>query len=461
MLRRLLRRFGADNRGNMAIMFGFLVIPIIGAAGLSIDYGRATYTRTSLQNAIDATALMLSRDIKKKPDMSAGDIQTRGKQYFDSLFNMRFGRDPTVTSTYTAPSAANKNEAKVVVVATAQVDATLMRILGSGSIRVASDSEIVWGNNRLEVALVLDNSGSMDSAGKMTELKKAVSTLLDSLYDAATKLDDVRVAVIPYAGTVNVGTSNVNATWLNWSLWTTQQRSCNIWGQCTTPARSTWNGCVTDRTQPNDASDIAPTTTATQFPTYQGKSGDEFQCPDATVFPLLDILSTNAWIKKEDLTKSASQVKSVIGKAVAGMASRGATNGAIGTAWGWHALTKSEPLTQARDPMPDTDKVIIMLTDGRNTVTRTDGDGTDRNKNGPPPCPNCDSRYKETCRLAKQSNIIIYVIGVFTDGEKVPEDLLKECATDEQKYKLVSDAKELDAVFSAIAQNLVTLRINK
>ena len=71
-------------------------------------------------------------------------------------------------------------------------------------------STVVWGQSKLWVALVLDNSGSMsqgDSGGsKMTALKNASNQLLTILQNAAANAGDVQVSITPFVKVVNVGT---------------------------------------------------------------------------------------------------------------------------------------------------------------------------------------------------------------------------------------------------------------
>ncbi len=86
-------------------------------------------------------------------------------------------------------------------------------------------TEVVWGVKKLELALALDVTGSMASNNKMTELKKAAKSLLTTLKNAAKKDGDVKVAIVPFAVVVNVGNTNVNATWLDWSDWSSASRS--------------------------------------------------------------------------------------------------------------------------------------------------------------------------------------------------------------------------------------------
>lgn len=47
-------RFADDRRGNVAMIFALVLVPIIGIVSLSIDYGRALKTKSLINNAADA-----------------------------------------------------------------------------------------------------------------------------------------------------------------------------------------------------------------------------------------------------------------------------------------------------------------------------------------------------------------------------------------------------------------------
>src|SRR4030095_11851403 len=122
-----------------------------------------------------------------------------------------------------------------------------------------------WGNSRLRVALVLDNTGSMAEYNKIGALKTATNDLLTQLRNAATNTADVYVSIIPFVKDVNVGSWNYGASWIDGTDWDKNNATCKKGNNTTwsnnqtdclaengnpswTPAaHSTWNGCVTDR----------------------------------------------------------------------------------------------------------------------------------------------------------------------------------------------------------------------
>lgn len=52
-----LSEFGSCNRGTVALVFGLSLVPIVLAAGISLDYARALTIRQQIQNATDAAAI--------------------------------------------------------------------------------------------------------------------------------------------------------------------------------------------------------------------------------------------------------------------------------------------------------------------------------------------------------------------------------------------------------------------
>jgi Mg-chelatase subunit ChlD len=189
-------------------------------------------------------------------------------------------------------------------------------------------SQVRWGFKSLELALALDNTGSMASKNKMVELKAAVKLLLATLKKNSKVPGDTKIAIIPFTTVVNVGTENADAPWIAYDS--------NI-------TKGNWGGCVADRNQPNDVKDTAP-------------SGG------GSLFPVADC---GGLAKSLPLTTDWTALESMVDT----MNPAGMTNVTIGMMWGWHALSPTEPFTQGQVDRPDVDKVMILLTDGLNTAT--------------------------------------------------------------------------------------------
>src|SRR6185295_3616349 len=183
-------------------------LPIVGFVGAAVDYSRANSVMAAMQTALDSTALMLSKE-------AASDTETQLKanatKYFKALFTRQEAKDVDVKVTYGTTGGSN-----IKVEATAALDAEFVRVLGYDTFHLGASSTAKWGITRLRVALVLDNTGSMDSSGKMTALKTATKNLIDQLHGAVTTAGDVYVSIIPFAKDVNLGKSNFAADWIYW-----------------------------------------------------------------------------------------------------------------------------------------------------------------------------------------------------------------------------------------------------
>ena len=231
-----LRSFARARDGNVAITFAILLVPILAAAGAAIDYSRANSVRADMQAALDSTALMLSKEAATD---TASQLQTNATAYFKAAFNRPYTQDITVSASY-----STTNGPTVVVNGSVSVPTTLMGIFGYNAITVSSSSTTAWGTSRLRVALVLDNTGSMNDSGKLSALKTATKNLLSQLQSAATTDGDVYVSIIPFVKDVNIDKSNYAANWIDWTDWNANNGNCSGYKYSLTGDRPTTSPSV-------------------------------------------------------------------------------------------------------------------------------------------------------------------------------------------------------------------------
>ena len=416
-MRDAVRAFRSDQSGNVVITFTLAMIPIIGFTGAAVDYSRGSSAKTAMQAATDAAALILSKEAQT---LSPADLNTKAKAFFLANLNRPDITNIVVTPTFTQPATGNFT---LNLVSTGNIKTTFTS-MWQPSLAIGADSQVQWGMKKLELAMALDNTGSMASSQKMANLKTAAHSLLATLKTAAKKDGDVKVAIIPFDTTVKIGTGYKDQAWFD--------VSCSALGNpngCTSSNwKNYWEGCVRDRTYPYDTQDDAPNTNnaATLFPIYDCGSL-------ATAMPL-----TYDW--------------TALNNRIDQMTPNGNTNVTMGLVWGWHALTQSAPYTEAAAPATDLDKVLIILTDGTNTESWKNSNNTKVTSQTA-----IDARTALACTNIKAANIKIYAIRVI-DGNA---SLLQQCATNPSMYFDVQDASQLNTVFSAIAQNLANLRLAK
>ncbi len=235
-IRRHAAAFRDDRAGNVAMIFGVAAIPIFGAVGVAVDYSRASNARTQMQAALDVTALMVS---KEALDLKSAEVQKKAKAYFEAQFNRPDLKKvkPKFELVTNGPG-----DFTVVAEATATMDTSISWVIGQKKMDIRVNSDVRWGFKALELALALDNTGSMASKNKMTELKAAVKLLLATLKKNSKVQDDTKIAIIPFSTVVNIGTTFADAPWVAYD---------------STITKATWGGCVADRDQPNDVRDTA------------------------------------------------------------------------------------------------------------------------------------------------------------------------------------------------------------
>jgi len=205
--RSALRAFRVAHAGNVAITFALATLPIIATVGFAVDYSRANSVKVAMQAALDSTALMLSKEAATD---TATQLQTNAQNYFLALFTRTEAKNVTVTAKFTSGSTA------MVVSAMAEVPTTLLGVIGINKIDLTSSSSSKWGETRLRVALVLDNTGSMAQSGKMTALQAATKSLLSQLQNAVTTNGDVYVSIIPFVKDVNFDGANYTSNYIYW-----------------------------------------------------------------------------------------------------------------------------------------------------------------------------------------------------------------------------------------------------
>jgi Flp pilus assembly protein TadG len=397
----LVRSFRADRRGAIAVAFAVALYPIMMLIGTAVDLSRMSQQQARLQAALDAAALNVARRVAD--GKLTGDLTAPATAVVTGNVN------PSELTNVVISAA--KDDTNVRVTGTAQLASIFGNLLTSVPLTISGASSAQWRTKKIDLVLVLDNTGSMASSGKMAALKDAAKNLITTLSLAALKPDSVRIGIVPFDTQVNIGTTYRNETWLDYS---------GVKGL----TASNWTGCVIDRNQSYDVDDTPPTTTATSYPARNCTTGKL-----AAILPL-----TTDW------TALAAKVDA--------MSPSGNTNITVGLVWGLHMLTPSLPLTNARTltQEPDLERIIILLTDGDNTQNRWTSTGSA-----------IDARTDLACANVKANGIRLYTIRVI-DGDAA---LLRRCASQSTMYYEASTADQLGPVFQRIAAEIGQLRLTQ
>jgi Flp pilus assembly protein TadG len=208
-------RFAGANQGNIAVIFAIAAVPIISFVGAAIDYTRANSARSSMQAALDSTALMLSKDLSEGV-IDKSQVEAKAQTYFGGLYKNPDANSIVVHADYTTSSSKGSS---IKVDGSGAVTSSFLKLAGFPNINFNTSSTTSWGNFRMRVAMVLDNTGSMAQNNKMTEMKKAATDMIKTLAGYNKVDGDVYVSIIPFSKDVNVGTSNAGQSWINWTEW--------------------------------------------------------------------------------------------------------------------------------------------------------------------------------------------------------------------------------------------------
>ena len=206
VLRRLmtfLRRLASDARGNVAMLFGLSLPVLILMTVGGVDIHRASTVRVNLQDALDAATLAAARS----PYTEDEDLQVVGLAALRA--NLKAYPDIILLEEETTFSL--NDDAVVVASSRVNVKTLVANIFlppygkfMDDYLPVGAHSEVNRSSKNLEVALVLDITGSM-AGSRITAMKAAARDLVDLVVQDVQTPYYTRMSVVPYSIGVNMG----------------------------------------------------------------------------------------------------------------------------------------------------------------------------------------------------------------------------------------------------------------
>ena len=250
-----------DRRGSVLAIVAITAVPLTLGMGLSVDVTRTMLVRSRLSTAIDAAALAAARDMTNASPQSAAWTKE-----VTAMFWANFGQsasDPSVGflgAKVTGPTITQVNSTTVQVTAQASVPTTFMQLAGKGfsTIPVSATNQAVRSQKGLEIALVLDNTGSM-KGWPIQAVHTASSELVNILYahapdDTSQTGTDTQqnlwLSIVPFTAEVNIGPSRTG--WLKAGSYNPNGGSYNSIYDPTNARTQQWMGCVMARTATHD-----------------------------------------------------------------------------------------------------------------------------------------------------------------------------------------------------------------
>lgn len=405
-------------RGNVALNFVLVAIPIIGIIGGGVDTVLAVNEKASVQAALDTSVLAGATKLADG-DQAALDA---ADHYFSA------NKADSVTST-----ASFRVENGIIYgTATGSYKTGLLSAVGIPSIAIAANSAATGGGTTstfrgAEIAIVVDVSGSMTSS--IPSLRAATTTILDTVYGSSDTKTDLWVSIIPFSGRVNV--TNYGATWFNAGQIPSANQpptsgSPNVTSVSDTKCKETNYSLSMPRLcgarRSGDAQwDSTPA--ATQK--WNAFAGDAVTCPVPRAIGL-----------------EAS--RSILQTAANNLCAGHGTSTQEGMAWGFRALDPSWRGQWGNSMLPlDYDKspgkIAIIMTDGKNHPSQA-GDSLSEAQ--------ADAELLKTCSAMKSKGITIYAVTYNMGGAL--KSLYEQCTTKPEYSLTAEDGAALEAAFGSI-----------
>ena len=356
------------------------------------------------------------------------------------------------------------DQATKTVEATAHIDVDLFfPLFGVGETqRVGNRSAAVYSDRSIEVAMMLDITGSMKKTkriDKIGELQDAAANAINLLLDGQDpKKPRVRVAIVPYAEAVNTG-KLANAVFVE------TKKGSNLPPPIDEPksaaAAKRPDKCATERKDKNGGADFSDDGPYTERYDKKGKIylAQVNRDDRVDVCPNAELIALTA--DKQRLLDTIDDFKA-----------DGVTAGAIAVQWGYYMLSPKwrtaisdagQGAGAANHDTKKTFKVAILMTDGQfNTAFAgvRDGDTAqmtqgDKSRN-----------YAESlCANMKADGIEVFTIGFDLDDPQMRREernqaksVLKACSSADtstiKHYFEASTGEELDAAFKANQRNV-------
>ncbi|MCH9765301.1 MAG: hypothetical protein K0U34_04830 [Alphaproteobacteria bacterium] len=512
-MRLFFRRWADDNRGVTAILFGIMLPVLCLSMGAAVDYARLAHARSITTNAIDAAVLAGAGSLWR----GGADTEAlaAAQEHFDANVVDRFA---VVNNTVTFALADNGTA--VSGSGNAELPTFFLKLAGIETLALLNNpaaqfpkAKITSGGGDIEVALMLDVTGSMcadgegpcTSGSKLDALKTAAKDLVELVVRDQQTPNTSRVALVPFSKRIRVAPDGAGAGIMKtltdldptWSGWYDE---CSSYTLVSTGAGTeagddydcddeeaeqvnNWQiiPCVTDRFYDApwevDYTDEAPG--MGRWLNANGGRREPISLDSAFTPPTdeLGLVESDPadhynWDENGSCsTDEANQIvplsadKIALQNKIDGFVAEDTTGGALGTAFSWYMLSPkwNSIWPSSSTPGPYTDlttmqpngapklrKVAVLMSDGVFNTYRG-WDGKDQQE--------VSDFTVQLCTNMKNAGIEIYTVGFDLDSltsteRTIAETTLQACGTDIDHFYNTLDPDELRSAFRDIASKL-------
>ncbi|WP_084418234.1 VWA domain-containing protein [Henriciella litoralis] len=496
-------QFWADKRANISMIFALTLLPIIAVAGFAIDSQIGFTKKEHVQQAADSAALAAARMMQKTSDKD--DIRGFAQSYFDAMSRSGSGG---LTCDGLQVQLPSKDEIRVS--ANCSQATILTQIIGNKKLDFQVASTVVFGVSKLDVAFVFDISGSMNSHGRLADLKVAAKDAADTLLPepGSSSSGDVRIAMVAYNSMIDAGEFFEEVTGLKKvrkyvhtemetveETYTDREEECgypcisSFWGICLRygPYQCEWKNvektrwvekpvdkeytmnstCVYERNGDEAFTDKQPKqlqsgALVNRLPEGSYNASTDPDNPEGYLTSAYAYWHPGSRYESAgfrtvgtdcsdvapfELSNNATQIEKYIDRLKAG----GGTAGHQGIAWGWYMISDKwgNVFDYSAKPL-EHDRAGVV----KSIIIMTDGEFNSEFHNSQG---NSFAQSKKICDAIKDDNVTVYTIAF--DAPKAGKEIMEYCASGPEFAFEADNGAELLESYQQIATSISNLRI--
>lgn len=447
-----LSRFVAARGGSFGVAAAAAAGMLVLAAGYGLNVAQLSLTRSNLLNALDSAVTSTARDL------TTGRIVARDARATVEAFLAANGGSGFASADRITLDSLTVDRNTGAVRATASVVVDLVfPLFGDPTRRISTESAALYSDRRIEVAFMLDVTGSM-AGQKLRDLKTAAKNAVTTfLAGQDPSRPRVRIALVPYADAVNVGDLSP-VVYAERDGSSSSEPPPFAPGRLVIAAAGGFSPQAASYT-PVEGSAPPPDRCATERESRHHQFTDARPevamvnrdwrlafCPSARLMPL-------------------SADEAALKAAIDGFSASGHTAGQIGIQWSWYMLSPqwASVLPASARPAPHDPKAVakyaVLMTDGEfNTAYADVAEG----QNTRAQTSRSRRNAERLCDEMKKQGIEVFTVG-FMLREQNAKAVMKDCASPDtasvQHYFEASSGAELDEAYRSIARQIERLAL--
>ncbi len=195
-----LRYFRSSQSGQVAVLFGLMLVPICAVCGFCLDYQHTTQRAQKVQAVLDSAVLAAAR-VKQ-----TGAPEDETKAAVGNFLTAQIANLGGLNCQ--APTVSLTADSQIQAEVECTQETSLMQLVGADEMPFLVESASHYTVGHLDVAFTFDASDSMDSDNRLTDLKAAATEALDILLPSGAPyevIENTRVAMSSYSTMLNAG----------------------------------------------------------------------------------------------------------------------------------------------------------------------------------------------------------------------------------------------------------------